>query len=350
VTGRSAAIQGSLAALGLLAAHLTWQREPERAPGEVVVIDGSKADVAHIRYEDEDNVIGLERRTENGEPVAWVHVETKPQKVAAETSTEPGKPAHAAPPAKPAAPPRDVRGNSDALKLADRFAPFVSPRAFGVVQGDKLKELGLDTPTRHLEVVVRGDTRKYDVGIAMHAQNGEAFLRDARDGRVYLMPRMMLGELANSKRLIDPRLHTFETKEFDKITLSMNGKRKEWVHLGRENFATDAYANAKTPDKHDDMAKNWADSLWRQFPMEVLGKGEEPKGGLPKVAFRLEYTEKGKPVGWVEIARAEGEDDGKTSGETTDNVFARTEHSVGWSRLHSGDVLITDAEKLVNAP
>jgi hypothetical protein len=243
-----------------------------------------------------------------------------------------------------------VRGNSDALKLADRFAPLVSPRAFGVLQGDKLKELGLDTPTRHLEVVVRGDTRKYDVGIALHAQNGEAFLRDTRDGRVYLMPRMMLGELTNSKRLIDPRLHTFETKEFDKITLSMNGKRKEWVHLGRENFATDAYANAKTPDKHDDMAKNWADSLWRQFPMEVLGKGEEPKGGAPKIAFRLDYTEKGKPVGWVEIARAETDSESKSSGESVDNVYARTEHSVGWSRLHSGDLLITDAEKLVNAP
>jgi hypothetical protein len=345
VTGRSAAIQGGLAALGLLAAHLTWQREPERAPGEVVVIDGSKADVPRVRYEDDDNILGLERRTENGEAVAWVHMEPKPVKVAAD---KPGDPPP--PPKPPSAPPRDVRGNADALKLADRFAPFVSPRAFGVVQGEKLKELGLDTPTRHLEVVVRGDTRKYDVGVALHAQNGEAFLRDVRDGRVYLMPRMLLGELSNSKRLLDPRLHTFETKEFDKITLSMNGKSKEWVHLGRENFATDAYASPKTPDKHDDMAKNWADSLWRQFPMEVLGKGEEPKGGPPKVAFRLEYSEKGKPVGWVEIARAENDTESKSPGESVDNVFARTEHSVGWSRLHSGDLLITDAEKLVNAP
>jgi hypothetical protein len=359
VTGRSAAFQGGLAALGLLAAHLTWQRAPERAPGEVAVIDASKADVGRIRFEDQDNILGLERRSEAGEPVVWLHLEPK-AKVAKPEAKPPAKPgekaaekAPAPPPAPtpPSAPPRDVRGNADALKLADRFAPLVSPRAFGTMDASKLKELGLDAPTRHLEVVVRGDTRKYDVGIALNAQNGEAFLRDARDGRIYLMPRQLLSELTNGKRLVDPRLHTFETKEFDKITLTMNGKRREYVHLGRDNFQNDGYASAKTPDKRDVMAKNWADSVWRTFPMEVLGKGEEPKGGEPKVAFRIDYTEKGKPVGWIEIARAEGtEATSSPSGDTVDNIFARSEHSVGWSRLHSGDMLITDAEKLLASP
>jgi hypothetical protein len=350
VTGRSAAIQGGLAALGLLAAYTTWQREPERGPGEATVIDGSKADVARIRFEDDDNVLGLERRSEGGEPVVWVHLEPKAPKAPAKTpdAKASAPPTSTAPPA----PPRDVRGNADALKLADRFAPLVSPRAFGVLTGPKLKELGLDAPTRHLEVVVRGDTRKYDVGIALNAQNGEAFLRDARDARIYLMPRQLLSELANGKRLVDPRLHTFDSREFDRVTLTMNGKRREYVHLGRENFQTDGYAAAKAPDKRDDMAKNWLDSLWRTFPSEVLGKGEEPKGGPPKIAFRVEYTEKGKPVGWIEIARAEtpAESSSTPSSDSVDNIYARTEHSVGWSRLHSGDMLISDAEKLIAAP
>jgi hypothetical protein len=349
VTGKSAAVQGGLAVLGLLAAHMTWQREPERAPGEVTVIDASKADVPRIRYEDDDNVLGLERRTENGEPAAWVHIESKPEKVA---PPKPGDKSSAptVPPVGPTHPPRDVRGNADALKLADRFAPLVSPRAFGVIQGDKLKELGLDAPKRHLEVVVRGDTRKYDVGIALNAQNGEAFLRDARDGRIYLMPRQLLSELSNSKRLVDPRLHTFDSKEFDAVTLTIGGKKREWIHLGRDNFQTDAYASAKTPDKHDVMAKNWIDSVWRTFPMEVLGKDEVPKGGPPKVVFRVDYTEKGKPVGWLELARGgEAAGDGMTS-DSQDNMFARSEHSVGWARLHSAEMLVSDAEKLVATP
>jgi hypothetical protein len=345
VTGRSAAVQGGLAVVGLFVAHLTWQREPERAPGEVTVIDASKADVSRLRYEDDDNILGLERRTESGESVVWLHLEPKATKVMPSKTGDPMPP-----PIPPATPPRQVRGNVDALKLADRFAPLVSPRAFGIITGAKLKELGLDEPTRHLELVVRGDTRKYDVGVALNAQNGEAFLRDVRDGRVYLMPRSMLSELANGKRLVDPRLHVFETKEFDRIALTMSGKHKEWVHLGRENFANDRYASPKTPDKRDETAKNWADMLWRTFPMEVLGKGEVPKGGTLPVALRVDYTEKGKPVGWIELGRLEGSGTGTMSGEATDNVFTRSEHSVGWCRLHSGDQLITDAEKLIATP
>ena len=83
--------------------------------------------------------------------------------------------------------------------------------------------------------------------------------------------------------------------------------------------------------------------------MEVLGKDEQPPGGPPKIAFRVDYTEKGKPVGWIEVARGEGESR-TSSGEAVDNIYARTEHSVGWSRLHSGDMLVADAEKLVSAP
>jgi hypothetical protein len=346
VTGRSAALQGGLAALGLLAAHLTWQREPERAPGEATVVDASKADVARVRFEDDENILGLERRTEGGEPAVWLHLEPKPEQRQPAKQGDPMPP-----PVPPATPPRDVRGNADALKLLDRFSPLVSPRAFGVIEGAKLKELGLDAPTRHLEIVVRGDTRKYDVGIALHAQNGEAFLRDARDKRVYLMPRQMLGELSNGKRYVDPRLHVFDTKAFDRIAVQMGAKRKEYVHLGRENFATDGYAPAKTPDKRDQTAKNWSDMLWRTFPMEVLGKGEEPKGTL-KILLRVDYTEKGRPVGWIEIARLDGAAASGTtpSGDVADNIYARSEHSVGWSKLHSGDQLATDAEKLLAGP
>ena len=45
---RGAAVQSGLAALGLVVAYGTWQREPERAPGEVVVVDASK--VIYIDY------------------------------------------------------------------------------------------------------------------------------------------------------------------------------------------------------------------------------------------------------------------------------------------------------------
>jgi hypothetical protein len=240
-----------------------------------------------------------------------------------------------------------VRGNADALKLIEKFSPFLSPRSFGVIEGAKLKELGLDVPHRHLEIVVRGDTRKYDVGIAMNAQNGESFLRDVRDGRVYLMPRGLLTELGNGKRLVDPRLHIFDTKEFDQVKVTVSGKTKEYVHLGRDNFATDGYASPKTPDKRDATAKNWVDLVWRMIPMELLGKDELPKVGTLKTSVRVDYSEKGKPVGWAEFAKLEG---ATAPGEAADVIYARSEHTVGWAHLHASDQVITDGEHLVAAP
>ena len=53
MTGRAAALQGGLAALGLITAHLTWQREPERQPGEATIFEATKYDVTHVKYEDD---------------------------------------------------------------------------------------------------------------------------------------------------------------------------------------------------------------------------------------------------------------------------------------------------------
>src|SRR4030095_12791036 len=134
------------------------------------------------------------------------------------------------------------------------------------------------------------------------------------------------------------------------------GKKRELLHLGRENFSNESYASVKTPDKRDQMAKNWHDSLWRTFPMEVLGKGEVPKGML-KPSLRVEYFEKGKSVGWIEIARLEGGSGGRSgpggqraTREHVDTLYARSEHTVGWTHLHSPESLITDAEKVAATP
>jgi hypothetical protein len=342
---RAAAVQGGLAVLGLAVAHLTWQREPERAPGEVIVVDASKSDLGHVRFEDGENIFAFERRSEGGEPVVWLHLEEKAQQPQPAKVGDP-KP----PPLPPKTPARDVRGNADALKLFDRFAPLASPRAFGVMEKAKLTELGLDAPTRHLELVVRGDVRKYDVGVAMNAQNGEAFLRDNRDNRVYLMPRGLLVELGNGKRYVDPRLHTFDSKEYDHVLIAAGGKKRDLVHLGGENFSTETYASAKTPDKRDQLAKNWHDSIWRTFPMEVLGKDELPKreGAKLEPRVRLDYFQKGKPVGWLEISELVG---GETaSGTVTDNLYARSEHTVGWTKLHAPPDVVREAAEVAATP
>ncbi len=74
VTGRSAAVQGGLAALGLLAAHLTWQRDPERAPGAATVIDASKSDVALVHYADNNTIVDFRRGHGDNDAPVWIHI------------------------------------------------------------------------------------------------------------------------------------------------------------------------------------------------------------------------------------------------------------------------------------
>jgi len=352
VTGRAAAVQGGLAALGLLVAYSTWQREPEHAPGAVTVIDASKSDVTKVRYEDESSAVDMTRGKGEKEPKVWLHIVTKPKPEEKPGDKKDAKDTKDAKPPAPAKtpPPRDLGGGEGAAKIFDQFAPLVSPRAFGVLDANKLKEIGLDAPKRKLEVTVKGDVRRYEIGQPANAGGGESFLRDTKDGRVYLMPRAMLGELQNAGHMVDRRLHAFELGEFDRIVLSAGGKKKEYLQVGRESRATAGFAPPKTPDKRDQMAKNWHDSMWRIFPTEILGRGEEP-AGKPPVAVRVDYFEGKTNVGFIELAKGEvGGMSEESSDKSQPEIYARTEHTVGWTKLGAGGQLVPDALKLVSAP
>jgi hypothetical protein len=310
------------------------------------VIDAGKSDVTLVRYDDDASTVDLTRGHGGNDPAVWVHLVTK-------AKAEP-KPDPKAPPKPPAKtpPPRDLGGGENAGKLLDEFSPLVSPRAFGVLDAKKLKELGLDAPKRKLEVTVKGDVRRYEIGQPASAPGGESFLRDTRDGRVYLMPRAMLSELQNGAHMVDRRLHTFDLPEFDRIVLSSGGKQKEYLQVSRENRANAGFAPSKSPDKRDQMAKNWHDTLWRVFPAELLGRGEEPAAGKPAVAVRLDYFDGRSNVGWIEIARTEAGGSGMSdeATPTTTETYVRTEHTAGWAKLSTGGALVADAQKLIAAP
>ena len=353
MTGRAAAIQGGLAVAGLLAAHFTWQREPEHAPGSVTVIEAAKGDIGRIHYDDADNAVDLTRNGGGQTPV-WIHLAPKHAPVEVRNPHE-----KAAPPPPPTnkatPPPRDLPGGDAAAKVFEQFAPLVSPRAFGVLDQTKLKELGLDAPKKTLEVTVKGDVRKYAISAPASTGSGEAFLRDLRDGRVYLMPRSLASDLANAAHLVDRRLHSFEPIDFNRIVVTAGGKKKEFVRMPGEPRANAGFAPAKTPDKADQMAKNWHDSVWRLFPADMLGRGEEPTGGKPAVAVRVDYFDGKDNVGWIELARGgEGGGEGMSTGEESapgSDIYVRTEHTASWAKLGGGSgQLIADAQKLTATP
>jgi hypothetical protein len=202
-----------------------------------------------------------------------------------------------------------------------------------------LKELGLFDTKRKLTVSISGAQRVFDVGNPSLNIVG-MYLRDAADGTVYLLPAAMLSELEpSSQQLVDRRMHVFKMNEYDAFTIETAGEKKEFVSSNADIPQTAKVAPRETPDKQDELARNWSDKVFnRLIVTEVFGKGETPMAGEPKIELRVDYTSGGKPKGFVEIGKANGA------------VFGRSENTAGWVGLHMGtDDVLTDAKRIAGA-
>ena len=350
MTGKGLAVQAGLAVLGLAIAYGTWQREPERAAGEVVVVDSTKAELGAVRYEDENGSVDVQRRTVAGETSPWLHIDDKTPVRPVQKPGQPPPPPSAAKPH----PPRDLRGDEPAEKLLGQFAPFRSPRAFGVLDAKKQKELGLDDAKKKLVITARGEKREFVIGQPPQS-SGESYLRDTKDGRVYLMPRALLADLQGaSHRLVDRRMHTFKLPDFNRVTITAGGKSRTFVVTNGQDANGYKLAPASTPDKPDEQARNWHDKVWRLFPSELLGSGEQPAAGAPKVVVRVDYQEGTRPVGWLEIGKV---DLPSTVPESISaapasaagfETYARSEHTAGWVKVNNDPNGVQDAEKIAS--
>ncbi len=62
--------------------------------------------------------------------------------------------------------------------------------------------------------------------------------------------------------------------------------------------------------------------MWNRIIVtDVLGKDELPPHGEPKIMLRIDYAMKGKPKGWLELAKGQG---------ALLNVYGRSVNTAGW--------------------
>ena len=314
---RGTAIQGTLAAIGLVAAYSTWQRDATiDTPGEAVAVSASSSDLLKVRYDDSKSWMEMERHS--GDDGVWLRLSAKE---AGPTKT----------------PERLVRGSGEAEKLFKRFAPLEAARGLGVLAADKLKEIGLDTTKRRLELTLRGDKRTFKVALSPLGA-GDPYLQDERDGKVYVFSNTTLNDLdAAAVRLVDRRMHTFMIDELDGFTVSAEGKKREFVRQPGETKLSSKFAPKDKPTQTDDLVKNWHDRLWNIVPLDVMGADEKPQSGAPEVQVRLDYTFRGRAVGWIEMAKiTHAPANTSTAAPATTELYARTEYTAGWVRITAG--------------
>jgi hypothetical protein len=334
-----------------------------------VVVDANKADLKNVHYEDENTSVDIHGGNEVGESGVWLKVQDKtpvpstppapPTPPAKTTAAESSATATPPPSPRPAVaakprPARQLRGDDPAEKLMAAFAPLHSPRGFGVLDAAKVKELGLDKAKKKLVITARGETREFVIGQPAQS-SGESYLRDVKDGRTYLMPRQVLTDLQGASfRLVDRKLHTFKIADVDRVAVTGGGKTREFVVSNRQDQAAYKLAPKATPDKPDEMARNWHDKIWRLFPSELLGKGETPAAGQPKVVARIDYFDGGKNIGWLELGKVDvpvaqepaASPHAVAASNNGMELYGRTEHTAGWVRLHNDPSTLTDADKI----
>ncbi|MFY2556747.1 hypothetical protein ACN469_03900 [Corallococcus terminator] len=344
---RDLALQGALAVVALVAAYLVWQRAPAGAPGDVAVVELPARALDKVRYEDEARYVELYRDAQSRDTL-WVRLGYKPSKplppaepvagtdagtvAQAPGGTDAGPSLLTAPPAPP--PPRELRANEVAEKLFPRFAPLRATRALGVLEAKKLEEVGLTTSQRKLTLTLGGKVETFALASTTGGW-GTPYLRRESDGQVFLLGPALLPDLENAtSRLVDRRLHTFDLGDFDAVVISSGGASRTFTASGKAPNPV-ALAPEEAPDKPDEFTRNWHDRVWRLMPLDLLGRDEQPSGGEPKEAFRVEYRRGGKSMGSLTVARG------------TDGFFARTEHTPGWVRLHAGvDPLAAEAARV----
>jgi hypothetical protein len=340
MTGRAVAVQGGLALASLITAYLTWQRQPELQAGEVFVVDLAASDLEKVRFEDTDIKSWSELIRDKDKNGPYVQLHTS----GSDASGVPMPSGHPSVPIK--VPERTVRGNEGATNLFAKIAPLRATRALGSLDAAKLKDLGLDTTKKHIEIVGRGTRRRFAIAPAPPG-GSDPYIRDEADGRVFVIRRDILTDLQSaSVNLVERRLHSYPIEDVDRIVITANGKTKEYrgTRLGE---LPGIRLSPPGSEKADETAKNWHDRVWNLFPSEVMGKGEVPTAGQPKVAIRVEYFSRGHALGWVELAR-DAPPAESSAAPATNVTYARSDFTLGWMKMPAdAGALITEGEKLV---
>jgi hypothetical protein len=244
---------------------------------------------------------------------------------------------------------KSFRGSDAAMDLFASFGPLRAIRALGQVDDKKAKELGFPDSKKKLTVTAKGQTTEFVLGSTSYG-GGDSYARDGQ-GRAFLLPQRIIAdfEFAES-RLMERRLHRFERADFDRVEITVGGKKRMLLQQKRQDPTNYYFSDAATPDKRDDTMKNWMDKVLRIAISDYVAQGEEPQASPPPGAagqpalgdiMTLRFYEGRKEIGNAVFSR-------QLNPKTNQPEFyGRTETTISLVRLLgvTAESAIQDAEK-----
>jgi len=341
MNARAASLQGLLALLGLIAAYLTWQREPSPDARRSVVIDTNKRSLEKIRYEEGSQWVEL-TSSDDGKTV-WARFSGKEGSTMALPSGHPV--------VQTAIPQREVRGNDSAQSMWNRFAPLTASRALGVLDDETLEAVRLKKAKRRLVVTHNGRTSAFAL-TAPPTGASAPYIRSEDDGQVFVVAPQILNDFKAAKsNLIERRLHDFVMTDVDEVVIAA-GDREQTFAYRRAEDGVGGNLFPKGQVAQDQTASNWHTRIFALFPAEVLGRDEPFPDGEPNQALRIEYRYRGDVLGFVELAHSGDAQAAPEPGATPrSQALARTEFTAGWVRLGvEAQALLSEGRLLFGEP
>lgn len=359
---RGAALQGAIAAGALALAASLWLGGPPNPEAGSIIVDLPSGSVQRLFWDDGSHRVELVRMRP-GEPGVWLRIARSQSLLAPDASADAGpmagppdagplpgaRPDAGASPdggaradagpgpldLAPPAPDRELRGNETAEKLLDQFSPWTATRGLGALDAAKLRELGLEISPRQLELWT--PSGQLGFGVSVPVGTGASYVR-ARDGQVFVLGGTLVQDLTSaSSRLVDRRVHAFRPEEPDRLVVHLGAQSR--TLLQRRLGGVARITGEGHPETPDVYAQAWVERLVKLVPSDVLGKGEVPVEGEPRVELRIDYQRSGRPIGFTEVARA------------GTGWFVRSEYTVGWLRVVGrAEALVHDAERVVAGP
>jgi len=198
-------------------------------------------------------------------------------------------------------------------ELAEKLAPLKAVRKIGKVENNRAAEFGFDEPQGTLKLTLAGKPHTLVIGGTTPGSR-EHYAKEQETGLVYAIPSDITQMLtAAESRLVERELHGFTDEDVKRVKITRGGKSREIVAMEEKK---DAWADASTPDKLDETVRNWMTKVSRLRVMDYVEKPEP----LPKpedLVVRLDYFDKKKSLGFLELYRVPGE---------KKNYVARTEY------------------------
>jgi hypothetical protein len=342
---RSLYVHGALLTLALVVSYFVWTRTPSTGAEDEVTIVNMRPGPDRVVQVSDDRTVTIERRKDSTGSYSWVKVETwvepppetppppheKPARADGGKPGEPGKPGEAgkttdggapataakgpdAGPAKPAPAVAEKPKNREKVKKIQEFRggkgidellkllmSFTAVRSLGTVDKEKDKAFGLVESKKQLTLTTGSSSRTFKVGGTTFG-NMDLYIKDAQDGRVYVIRPRLLQDLQYAElRLMARELHDFEAQDVERVVISAKGKKKAIVQRNVKDPGGAFWADEDTPEKKKEIYKNWMEKVSGLQILEYLKEKDQPVGLKP--VLELDYSGRGRALGHLTLLR-----------------------------------------------